>query len=204
MSAGQRLYIPCPAGGQAGRGAGAADAGALAGAGARRQGGRQVTRHRPARPDPHSRLSHCHCLRRQPQRRLIVVLRAARKCGWLLVDGNQVIDVYCSLGLCRVVECDLQEVTIEELEVSRPANEARIVAAVDETRAWVDAKTGEVPRPLYLMHTVNCFRARSLKPTPSCPCCGALGGKMVESPSLDSHTQAIPAPAGLHFVAVGG
>jgi hypothetical protein len=46
------------------------------------------------------------------------------------------------------VECDLQEVTIEELEVSRPANEARIVAAIDESRAWVDAKTGQVGRPL--------------------------------------------------------
>lgn len=45
---------------------------------------------------------------------------------------------------CRYVECDLQEVTIEELEVSRPANEARIVAAIEETRAWVDAKTGQV------------------------------------------------------------
>ena len=47
------------------------------------------------------------------------------------------------------MECDLQEVTIEDLEVSRPATEARIVAAVDETRAWVDAKTGEVPRLLH-------------------------------------------------------
>lgn len=34
--------------------------------------------------------------------------------------------------------------TIEELEVSRPANEARIVAAIDETRSWVDSKTREV------------------------------------------------------------
>lgn len=42
------------------------------------------------------------------------------------------------------VEYDLQEVTIEELEVSRAVNEARIVATIDETRSWVDAKTGQV------------------------------------------------------------
>lgn len=66
-----------------------------------------------------------------------MLLLESRACWWLIVGFPG--------GARRFVECDLQEVTIEELEVSRPANEARIVAAVEETRAWVDAKTGEVP-----------------------------------------------------------
>lgn len=47
---------------------------------------------------------------------------------------------------------DLREVTIEELDVGRTNQEARIVATVDEERNWVDAHTKKVwPRTTLIL-----------------------------------------------------
>lgn len=122
----QKTLLHHATGGQAGRGADGADAGALAGAGPRSQGRWQVIA-------PH--LTWDSVGFSTPD--AITQFGAVQPCrSWVQHFSSCVVR-------CSYVEYDLQEVTIEELEVSRAVNEARIVATIDETRSWVDAKTGQ-------------------------------------------------------------